>query len=114
MPSRTTSARARCMNGSCSGSSTSVMGMVWGQDRATAAAGDLDYGAAVGGLQDAEIVKHPVGRPAGDLALVDAEDEVAGPRLLEIVGGDDHGTPLARQLRDQPFQALGARPVEAG
>ena len=69
--------------------------MVRGQDRA-AAAGDLDDGAAVGRLEHGEIVKHSGRRAAGDLAPVDTEDEVAGTRLLEVMGGKDDPPPLSR------------------
>ena len=66
----------------------SVVVMVRWQDRPALRPGDLDDGAAVGRLQHGQVGEHALGLPAGDLALVDAENEVATPRLLEIVGGD--------------------------
>src|SRR5690242_9152147 len=100
------------MNSSCSGSSTSVVMVVRGQDRA-AAAGDLDDRPAVGRFQH-RAIEHPGGWADGDLAAIEAEDRVPAARLLEVVGGDDDAVAFSSQGRDQLLQALGGWPVEAG
>src|SRR5215211_2857917 len=87
--------------------------MVGREDGAVLGAGQLDDRAAVGGFEDIES-ERLLGRSRRDLAAVEAEDAVGAARLLEVVGSDHQRPPLAGQLADQGFEALGAGPVEAG
>src|SRR5436190_23423703 len=74
---------------------------------------DLDDRPGIGRLQNLPV--EDVAWPAeGDLALVQAEDCIPAPRLVEVVRGDDDAAPLRRQLGDQGLEALGGRDVEPG
>src|SRR4051812_23771176 len=88
--------------------------MVMGrQDSKSAIAGDADDGTSVGGLQDPAL-EDLARRAEGDLASVDAQDQVRAPGLLEIVSRDDDSPPLAGQLPQEGLEQSGARGIEPG
>jgi len=76
------------------------------EDRGARVAREADEGAAVG-LHE-HLLREDLGRrPVGDLVAVEAEHAVPRARLLDVVGGDEHGAP-ARDERREALDALDA------